>query len=79
MEKTRLLYVGDYSNTGFGTVAKGLLRGLAKLGTYEIMQVGVNVHPENKDPGEPWRIVPASPKWDIDDREGSTYAVDPYG
>lgn len=78
MEKTRLLYVGDYSNTGFGTVAKGLLRNLVKLGTYEILQIGINVHPDKRI-DEEWPIVAASDKWDIDPDTDSTYALDPYG
>jgi glycosyltransferase involved in cell wall biosynthesis len=77
MEKIRLLYVGDYSNTGFGTVAKGLLRGLSKTGKYNILQVGVNYHKDNPF-DEPWSIVPAS-SWKVNRAEDTMYAPDPYG
>lgn len=75
MEKIRLLYIGDYSNTGFGTVAKGLLRGLAKTDKYSILQIGVNYHYDNPQP-DPWDVMPAS-DWEV---MGDTLsAVDPYG
>lgn len=75
MEKIRLLYVGDYSNTGFGTVAKGLLRGLYKTGKYDITQVGINVSEDNVIT-DPWRVLPAS-EWRIEGDEA--YAIDPHG
>lgn len=58
MRKKRLLYVGDYSNSGFGTVAKGLLRPLARSGEYEILQMGINYY-DIFDFQEDWEIVPA--------------------
>lgn len=75
MGKTRLLYVGDYSNTGFGTVAKGLLRGLYKTGKYDITQVGINVSEYDEIP-DPWKVLPAS-DWKIEGDEA--YATDPHG
>ena len=59
LSKTKLLYIGDYSNTGFGTVSKGLLRGLHATGEYEILQMGINWF--DIDPfDEPWDIIPAA-------------------
>lgn len=54
----KLLYIGDYSNTGFGSVAKGMLRGLHKTGEYDILQMGINYH-DIDEFNEPWKIVPA--------------------
>lgn len=71
----KLLYVGDYSNTGFGTVAKGLLRGLHATGRYEITQLGINFTEYDKS-HDPWRIVPAGKAVVKDNRMG---VIDPYG
>lgn len=76
MEKTRLLYIGDYSNTGFGTVAKGLLRGLAQTDRYEILQLGINWQ-DMQDFDEPWKITPAG-FWHINGN-GDLEADDAYG
>jgi glycosyltransferase involved in cell wall biosynthesis len=75
MGKIRLLYVGDYSNTGFGTVAKGLLRGLHKTDKYDITQVGINVSDEDRI-DDPWKVLPAS-DWAVEGDEA--YATDPFG
>lgn len=76
MERTKLLWIGDYSNTGFGTVAKGLLRGLAATGKYEILQLGIN-YSEILEFDEPWQITPAG-WWHINDK-GEMVAEDAYG
>ena len=55
---TKLLYIGDYSNTGFGAVSKGLLRELSKDPEYQILQFGINYR-DLQDFDEPWNIVPA--------------------
>lgn len=75
MDKTKLLYIGDYSNTGFGTVAKGLLRGLSATDEYDILQMGINWSDiDHFD--EPWNIVPAG----FLGLKGKTiYSDDPYG
>jgi glycosyltransferase involved in cell wall biosynthesis len=71
----KLLYIGDYSNSGFGTVAKGLLRNLAKTGKYEITQLGINYHDIDSF-NEPWKIVPAGFSQLVGDQ---LYSTDPYG
>jgi glycosyltransferase involved in cell wall biosynthesis len=76
MARTKLMWIGDYSTTGFGTVAKGLLRGLAALGTYDIFQLGINYY-DTQDFEEPWRITPAGfPHLEPD---GRVVADDAYG
>lgn len=77
MDKIRLLYIGDYSHTGFGTVSKGLLRGLAKTGKYDIMQLAINWHDAN-DFNEPWKIASAG-FYHIDAGSGDLIADDAYG
>lgn len=76
MDKVRLLYIGDYSNTGFGTVAKGLLRPLSNLDKYNILQMGINFYHIDKDPQEKWDIVPAG---DSKLKGNVLYSPDPYG
>jgi glycosyltransferase involved in cell wall biosynthesis len=77
MEKKKLMWIGDYSNTGFGTVAKGLLRGLHDTGKYEIFQLGINWSDEQEFP-DPWKI--ASAGWHrIDPGTGTVVADDSYG
>lgn len=74
MEKTKLLYIGDYSNTGFGTVAKGFLRELSKRDDLDILQFGINYHDTDAFE-EDWEIVPAGwTRWD-----NGPVADDPYG
>lgn len=77
MEKTRLLYIGDYSNTGFGTVAKGLLRGLSRTDKYEILHMAINWHDMNPF-DEPWKITSAG-FWHIEPQSGDMIADDAYG
>jgi glycosyltransferase involved in cell wall biosynthesis len=75
MDKIKLLYISDYGNTGFGTVTKGLLRGLSKTDKYEIFQLGINWQ-DLQDFDEPWRITSAG-FWHI--KDDSLIADDPYG
>ena len=73
--KVKLLWVGDYSNTGFGTVAKGLLRELHSTGRYDILQLGINFRDGQASP-ELWPIIPAGKTV----RRGKTdWVRDPYG
>lgn len=58
MEKTKLLYIGDFGKTGFGTVSYGFLSNLVKTGRYDILQLGINYN--DADPVEvPWKLMPA--------------------
>ncbi len=77
MEKKRLMWIGDYSNTGFGTVAKGFLRGLAATGKYDILQLGINYH-ELAEFNEPWNITPAG-WWHLNTANMTAVPDDMYG
>jgi glycosyltransferase involved in cell wall biosynthesis len=71
----KLLYIGDYSNTGFGQVSKGLLRGLSAMGKYQILQVGIN-YVKGSVHGENWDIIPAA---EYKVRNNRLVTNDPYG
>lgn len=72
----KLLYVGDFGKTGFGTVAAGLLNNLHKTGKYDILHLAINYN--DLEPAmTPWPTVPAgffTPRVD-----GHYEAADPYG
>lgn len=52
-DKIRLMYIGDLSNTGFGTVSVGLLYNLHRTGKYDILHMGINYN----------ELIPASVPW----------------
>ena len=71
----KLMYVGDYGKTGFGTVANGVLRGLHNRG-WDILHMAINYN--DLEPVElPWKMVPAGFYHPMEN--GRYEAYDPYG
>lgn len=76
MDKIKLLYVGDLSNTGFGTVSLGFLSSLYLSGRYDILHMAINYH-DLMPPPVPWKLVSAgfwhqtSNGWQADDPYGT--------
>ena len=67
--RSRLLALGDSGTcaSGFGTVMRNLLGGLAQTGRYDIDQIGINYHGDYYDRSEfDYRIYPACPLGDSD-------------
>ncbi len=74
-ERIRLMYVGDLSNTGFGTVSAGFLYNLHRSGKYDILQLGINYN-ELEPAAVPWKVISAG-FWHLN---GSQWIQDdPYG
>lgn len=71
----KLLYVGDYGNTGFGTVANGLLTGLHKRG-WDILHLAINYN-DLEPVTLPWKMIPAG--FFAPTNNGRFEASDPYG
>jgi glycosyltransferase involved in cell wall biosynthesis len=75
LDKIKLLYIGDLSNTGFGTVSVGFLGPLYLSGKYDILHMGINYH-DLMPPPVPWKLVSAG-FWH---QSGKGWiADDPYG
>jgi len=75
----RLLYVGDYGKTGFGTVANGLLTGLHARG-WEILHLAINYN-DLEPATTPWKMVPAG-FFVPSTNDGKTFSyeeTDPFG
>lgn len=70
------MYVGDLSNTGFGTVSVGLLSHLYASGKYDILHVAVN-YLDYEPAGVPWPTISAG-FWHIVDTN-RWVCDDPYG
>lgn len=74
-QQIRLLYIGDLSNSGFGTVSAGFLSNLHRTGTYDILHVAINYH-DLTPPTVPWKVLSAG-FWH---KTGQGWmADDPYG
>lgn len=56
MEKIRLLYIGDLSNSGFGNVSVGFLSNLHRTGRYDILHLAIN-HNDLAPPPVPWKVL----------------------
>ena len=68
-ERRRVLALGDSGTcaSGFGTVMRNLLKGLAQTGRYEIDHLGINYHGDYYDRSDfDYRIYPAWPRGDND-------------
>lgn len=75
MEKIKLLYIGDLSNTGFGTVSLGFLKNLYVTGRYDILHLAINYH-DLTPPPVPWKVL-SSGFWHL---SGDRWQQDdPYG
>lgn len=56
MDKIKLMYLGDLSNTGFGTVSRGFLSNLHNSGQYDILHMAINYN-ELKPANVPWKVM----------------------
>lgn len=69
------MYVGDLSNTGFGSVSAGFLFNLAQTGKYDILHLGINYN-ELYPIDVPWTVL-SSGFWH---QSGNAWIQDdPYG
>lgn len=74
-EQIRLLYIGDLSNSGFGTVSVGFLSNLYRTGRYDILQLAIN-YMDLTPPPVPWKVISAG-FWHLN---GKMWVQDdPYG
>ena len=74
-EQIKLLYIGDLSNSGFGTVSIGLLSNLWRSGKYDILHLAIN-HLDLNPPGVPWKVMSAG-FWHLQNK--AWIQDDPYG
>jgi glycosyltransferase involved in cell wall biosynthesis len=69
------MYIGDLSNTGFGTVSAGLLYNLHRTGKYDILHLGINYN-ELMPSEVPWKVI-SSGFWHFNGQQWQQ--DDPYG
>lgn len=73
--KIRLLYIGDLSNSGFGTVSVGFLLNLFRTDRYDILHLAINYH-DLTPPQVPWKVLSAG-FWHLNGKMWTQ--DDPYG
>jgi glycosyltransferase involved in cell wall biosynthesis len=73
--KIKLMYIGDLSNSGFGTVSVGFLSNLYMTGRYDILQVAIN-YMDLTPPQVPWKVISAA-FWHLNGK--AWVQDDPYG
>lgn len=69
------MYIGDLSNTGFGTVSSGLLYNLHRTGRYDILHLAINYN-ELMPADVPWKVI-SSGFWHFNGQQW--IQDDPYG
>ncbi len=76
MTKKKLMYIGDYGETGFGRVSDGLIKNLYETGKWEILHLGINYN-DLVPVDVPWKLIPAGFYHPTSD--GMFDAYDPFG